>query len=118
MAFFQRAEHFIADRVFPNIPVPKQSDRYYVYDRHFFNRDEMRKRAPGTESAGSGYEVDNTPNYFADLWAYHKDIHDDIRGNSDSVLQPDREATEFCTHKALIKREKQWSSTFMAGTIW
>ncbi len=118
VAYLQDASHFIADRVFPNIPVTKQSDRYYVYDRHFFNRDEMRKRAPGTESAGSGYEVDNTPNYFADLWAYHKDIHDDIRGNSDSVLAPDREATEFVTHKALIKREKLWASTFLALSIW
>jgi hypothetical protein len=118
VAYLQRASHFIAAQVFPNIPVPKRSDRYYTYDRHFFNRDEMKKRAPGTESAGGGYELDNTPNYFCDVWAYHKDIDDDTRGNSDSVLAPDREATEYVTHKALIKREKLWAATYLAGSIW
>jgi hypothetical protein len=78
----------------------------------------MRKRAPGTESAGSGYEVDNTPNYYADVWAYHKDIDDDIRGNSDSVLGPDRDATNFVMHKAMIRREKAWATVFMATSIW
>ena len=57
----QEAGNFVADQVFPNIPVSMQSDRYYTYDRGYFNRDEMQERAPGTESAGSGYEVDNTP---------------------------------------------------------
>ena len=41
IAYMQDATKFISQRVFPNIPVAKQSDRYYVYDRGEFNRDEM-----------------------------------------------------------------------------
>ncbi|MFN9111239.1 MAG: hypothetical protein ACK5XN_14350, partial [Bacteroidota bacterium] len=61
IAFLQNAANFVATRVFPNIPVQKQSDRYYVYERGDFNRDEMQLRAPATASAGGGYTLDNTP---------------------------------------------------------
>jgi hypothetical protein len=118
IAFLQNASNFVADRVFPNVPVPKQSDRYYTYDRGDFNRDEMTLRAPGTESAGGGYRIDNTPTYYAPVYAFHKDIDDQVRSNSDSVLSPDREATLYVTHKALIKREKLWVSKFFGAGLW
>lgn len=118
IAFLQNANNFVATRVFPNIPVTKQSDRYYVYDRGDFNRDEMEERAPGTESAGSGYKLDNTPTYYAPVYAFHKDIPDQVRANADSVLSPDREATAFVTHKALIRREKLFVSKFFTTGVW
>ena len=61
VAFLQNANNFVAGRVFPNVAVSKQSDRYFVFDRGDFNRDEAEVRAPGTESAGGGYNLDNTP---------------------------------------------------------
>lgn len=118
IAFLQNATNFIASRVFPNIPVSKQSDRYYTYDRGDFNRDEMAERAPSTESAGSGYNLDNTPTYYAPVYAIHKDIPDEVRANADAVLNPDQEATAFVTHKALIKREKLFVNSYFKGGIW
>jgi hypothetical protein len=118
IAFMQKATNFVSDRVFPNIPVGKQSDRYYTYDRGDFNRDEMTERAPGAESEGSGYRLDNTPTYYAPVYAFHKDIPDQVRSNADSVLAPDREATNFVTQKAMIKREKLFVSKFFAGGLW
>jgi hypothetical protein len=118
IAYLQNATHFVADQVFPNIPVTKQSDRYYTYDRGEFNRDEMKKRAPGTESAGGSYTLDNTPTYYADVYAFHKDIPDQVRSNSDAVLNPDREATEYVSHKALIKREKLWAGKYFINGVW
>lgn len=118
IAFLQSASNFVATKVFPNIPVQKQSDRYYVYERGDFNRDEMQLRAPGTASAGGGYTLDNTPTYFANRYSFHKDIPDEVRANADAVLAPDREATEFVTHKALIKREKLFSNTYFKTGVW
>lgn len=118
IAFLQSASNFVATRVFPNIPVQKQSDRYYVYDRGDFNRDEMQLRAPGTASAGGGYSLDNTPTYFANRYSFHKDIPDEVRANADAVLAPDREATEFVTHKALIKREKLFTNSYFKTGVW
>ncbi len=118
IAYLQSAENFVSQRVFPNIPVTKQSDRYYTYDRGEFNRDEAEERAPGTESAGGGYTLDNTPTYFCKVYAFHKDVPDQIRGNADAVLNLDNEATEYVTHKALIKREKLFVSKYFTSGIW
>ena len=118
VAFLQDAENFVADRVFPKIGVAKQSDRYYAYDRGSFNRDEMALRAPGTESAGSGYDLDNTPTYYCPVYAMHRDIDDQVRANADSVLSLDREAAEFLSHKALIKKETLWASKYFTSGVW
>jgi hypothetical protein len=118
IAYLQDASNFIAAKVFANIPVAKQSDRYYTYERGEFNRDEMEERAPGTESAGGSYNLDNTPTYFARVYAFHKDIPDQVRSNADAVLSPDREATEYVTHKALIKREKLWAANYFVTGVW
>jgi Phage major capsid protein E len=118
IAMLQSASDFVAARVFPNIPVSKQSDRYYVYNRGDFNRDEMEQRAPGTESAGGGYTVDNTPTYYANRYSFHRDIPDEVRANADAVLNPDREATAFVTHKALIKREKLFAANHFVTGKW
>jgi len=118
IAYLQAASNFVADQIFPNVPVTKQSDRYYTYDRGYFNRDEMKVRAPATESAGGHYSVDNTPTYYAPVYAFHHDIDDQRRSNSDAVLDPDREATEICTQKALIKREVLWVSKYFVTGVW
>ncbi len=118
IAYVQAAANFIADRFFPTVSVSKQSDRYYIYDRGDFNRDEMEERAPSTESAGSGYNLDNTPTYYAPVFAFHKDVDDQVRGNSDSVLAPDRDATIFCTNKAMIKRERTFAANALVTGVW
>jgi hypothetical protein len=117
IAFMQRADNFIADRVFPVVPVAKQSDKYFTYDRGMFNRDEMKLRAPGTESAGATYKL-STDSYSADVWALHNDIADQVRANADSPLQLDREATEFLTVKGLIRKEKAWAATHFVTGAW
>jgi hypothetical protein len=118
IAFMQSASNFIGTSAFPNIPVAKQSDRYWTFNRGDFNRDEMQERAPGTESAGGGYNVDSTPTYYCRVYAFHKDVHDQMRANADSALQPDREATQFVTQKAMIKREKVWANAYFKTGIW
>lgn len=118
IAYIQDAANFVADRVFPNLPVTNISDRYYTYSRADFNRDEMEARAPGTESAGNGYDIDNTPTYYCTVYSYHKDIADQIRANSDAVLSPDRDGTIFVTQKALIKREVTFAANYFQPGVW
>lgn len=118
IAYMQRAEGFVADRVFPNIPVTKQSDRYFRYDRSDLWRNQYAKRAPGTESAGSGWKIDSTPTYFADEWALHKDITDSIRNNQDEPLDMDRDATTWLSQQALISREVNWTSKYFTTGLW
>jgi len=118
IAYLQSQARFVADRVFPVVNVDKQSDRYYTYDRGDWNRNEMQERAPSTESAGSGYRLDNTPTYFCREYALHRDIPDQVIANADSVLNPMRESVEYLTLKALIHREKVWATNFFTTGKW
>jgi hypothetical protein len=118
VAYIQSAESYIADKVFPTVPVQKQSDRYFVYDKGDFFRDEVKERAPATESAGGGYALDNTPTYYARTYALHKDVDDQTRANSDSPLNPDRDASEYLTQQHLIRRDRVWASNYFVTTKW
>jgi hypothetical protein len=118
IAYMQDPAGFVADQVFPNIPVQKRSDRYWAYDRGDFNRNQMRKRAPGTESAGSGWKIDSTPTYYCHTWALHKDIDDETRANADEPLDLDRDATEFLSQQALLNREINFQTNFFTTGVW
>lgn len=117
VGYIQNASSFIASRVFPNVPVMKQSDKYFVYNRGDWFRDEVEKRAPGAESAGSGYRL-STDNYFADVWALHKMVPWQVSANEDAVLRGEEDAAEFVMLKHMIKRERLWAANYMAGGVW
>jgi hypothetical protein len=117
VAYMQRAENFIADKVFPVVPVDKQSDKYFVYTKNDWFRDEAQVRADGTESVGSGYNI-TSDTYYADVWAIHKDVGDQTRANADAPINVDREAAEFVTQRLLLRREIQFMNDFMADGVW
>lgn len=118
IAYIQKETDFIADKVFPIVPVQKQSDRYFVYDKDYWFRTGANKRAPGSESAGGGFHVDNTPTYFADVWAFHQDVDDQTRTNADQPLDMDRDATMFVTRNLLLRREIQFMGKYMKASTW
>jgi hypothetical protein len=118
IAWMQDADEFVASKAFPTLPVEKQGDRYYVYERSFFYRNEMKPRAPATESEGGGWEVDNTPTYFCDPYALHKDIDDQIRSNADPVINMDRDATEYLSLQAKLNQEILWAAEYFTTGVW
>lgn len=118
IAFMQNQNEFIASRMFPTVTVSKQSDRYYVYNREDWFKSEARERAPATESAGSGFRIDNTPTYFAGVKAVHKDVDDQIRANADPVINLDRDATEFVSRDLMLDKEINWASKYFTTGIW
>lgn len=117
IAYIQESEDFIADKVFPIVPVQKQSDLYYIYTKNDWFRDEAKLRGAGTESAGGGYNLSTEP-YNCKVYAFHKDIPDQIRANADSVLDMEADATKFVTQRMMLRREVQFSTTYMNTGIW
>lgn len=117
VAYIQDASEFIATKIFPLLPVNKQSDSYFRYDIGDFSRDEMEERAPATESVGSGYDLD-TDTYNCKKKALHKDVPEDDYGNADTPLDPDKDAVMFLTKKALINSEKTWHDNFFKTGVW
>lgn len=117
VAYLQSADAFVARQVFPVVPVQHKTDQYREFKRNAFFRDDMQRRAPATESAGGGFDVE-LKSYMADVWALHKDISDQERANADGDIELDRVTTEYLTQQGLIRLEKQWVQDYFGAGIW
>ncbi len=116
-AYMQSQDAFVASRVFPIVPVQKQTDKFYTYTKNDWFRDEAALRADASESAGSGYGL-STSTYSCDVFAMHKDIGYQTRANADSQINLDRDATEFVTQRLLLRQEIQFVSDFFTTSVW
>jgi hypothetical protein len=117
IAYLQDSSVYVADKVFPNVPSQHRSDLYFRYKREDFFRDDMKERAPGTESAGGGYRID-TDSFFCKVNALHDDIADEIRANADSVLNMDRDSVAYLTQQAATHRELDWANAYFKAGVW
>ena len=117
VAYMQSADSYIADKVFPKVPVQKQSDLYWKYSKSDWRRTDVKRRAPGTETPGVGWNVD-TDVYFCHVYGVHKDIADQERANADSNFNLDRDATEFITNQQLLKRDIDWTASYFRTGVW
>jgi hypothetical protein len=119
IAHFQSEENFVSNRAGHIIPVERQTDTILRFKKGAMYRDEMAIRAPGAESVGGGYEMDSALTYYCPLRAFHHDIPDQVRANTDSPLSNDRAATHLVTRKALIRSERLFATNFLAsGAGW
>lgn len=117
VAYIQKADAFIATKVFPQVQVQKQSDLYWKYSKSDWRRTDVERRAPSTETPGVGWNV-TTDTYFAHVYGVHKDIDDQLRANADSNFRLDSDATSFVTNQLLLKRDIDWAATFFKTGVW
>lgn len=117
VAYMQDASNYIADRVFPIIPVKRQADLYYIYNTGDFLRDEAQVRGAATESAGGDYDL-STDTYYCKKHAFHKDVTPEERVNYDEPLDADKDAQLFVSQKMLIRREMEWATKFFKTGVW
>ena len=117
VAYIQSEDTYVADKVFPRVPVQKQSDLYWKYHKSEWRRQDVERRAPSTETPGVGWSV-TTDSYFAHIYGVHKDIDDQLRSNADSAFNLDRDATKFITNQLLLKRDQDWVSTYFQAGVW
>jgi len=117
VANMQTDDMFIASRAFPMVPVTKQSDKYFIHDRRDWLRNEVKKRAPGTESAGGGRRL-STDTYFAEVFAIHEDVGEQDRANADPAVDPDVDATDWVTQQMMIAREVEVQRTYFTTSLW
>ena len=117
IAYMQGTEGFVSTKVFPVIPTDKQTNTYFIYNKNDWFRDEAQRRADSTESAGSGYNLSR--DFFGcEVYAFHKDVGDQVVANSDNPLSPDRDATQFVSSRLLLRQEIQWSTDYFKTGVW
>ena len=110
-------DNYIADQVFPFVPVTKQSDKYYIFTKADMFRNTAKKRAPGTASEGQSFGL-STDEYFCEEVAQHTLLEDEVRDNADSVLSIESAKTTFVTDKILLELEARIEAMLMTTTNW
>lgn len=116
-AYFQDEAAYIADKVFPMVPVQHQTDLYFVWNKDDLFRDEAQQRADATESAGTGNNV-ATASYAAKVWALHQDIGTQIRANADGAIDLDVTSTRMLMQKMLIRRDRFFATSYLKTGVW
>jgi hypothetical protein len=117
IAYLQDPSQFIADKVFPVVPVTKQSDTYYVFDRDMFLKTMAARRAPGTKAVEKLMKV-STDSYNALVFALETVVPDEIRINADAAVDIDEMATQIVTDDMRLSREKQFIAKYFTTGIW
>lgn len=115
IAYYEQT--FIADQLFPIVPVQKQSDMFLTYDRSHWYRDDAHLRAPGTLSRGGGLTYSDD-NYFCHRFSYRSELDDDTRGNADNVFNLERDRVNFVTSKLQLRREVALATDIMKTGVW
>ena len=117
VAYDQSDTEFIADQVFPTVPVAERSGLYWTFPRADWLRDEAQRRMGGTESAGGGFGVLND-SFVTELYAYHKDIDDQTLAMASTSLELDTAAVNFVVSRLRLRKERQFITDFLQTGVW
>ncbi|MDD5034849.1 MAG: hypothetical protein PHE55_08840 [Methylococcaceae bacterium] len=117
VASLQGLDKFIADKVFPMVPVQLAGGKYYKIAPGSLTRSAAAKRGLSQEAAGGSYDV-STDTYFCEAYAEKIMIDEQIKANAANPFDPERAAAEILAVKMAIKKEKLWTSTFFTTSKW
>jgi hypothetical protein len=123
---YQNAE-YIADQVFPIVPVVNQTDKFFKFTKNDWYRDETAVRAPGARAGRADYGI-TSEQYICIERAVAKQIVDEVVENSDDPLRPLVTATNYVTDQILKRREIEvidlaftaanWANSATPSTLW
>lgn len=85
VAINYRPAGFIADRIFPVVPVPKQSDTYVIFEQADLFRRENTRRSRGGEANKIHSRV-SSAGYYCNNYALKADVTLEDRANADPVF--------------------------------
>lgn len=108
---------FIADMVFPNVPVVKQSDYYFKFLKGAWFRNEARVRGPGAKAARGGYPV-TSATYSCQERAFAHPVPIELINNADQVVRPFETGVRFATQKVMLAKEIAVASACMTSSNW
>jgi hypothetical protein len=117
VAYMQSADNFIADKVFPIVPVKKASDFYLEFPRGYFFRDNVGPRPMGGVPNIAGYKLDKGT-YFCEEQALEATLDDRERANATPPYDPEKSKVRFLTQQHLIHRDRDWANKFFKTGIW
>jgi hypothetical protein len=98
-----RNTQYVADAIFPVVPVSKQSNKYFIYSKdNFRTLDDARR--PGARANEIEWTL-STDTYYCEGHALAQAIPDELRANADQAIDVDVDTTEVLTDLVYLQRE-------------
>lgn len=117
VAYFQDDSRYIADKVFPRVPVSKKSDFYWVFDKADLLRDEAELRAELAPAAEVNAKL-SKQSYETKTYGAKRLISDEVMANYDQPLDPRRNAIQVVTQKLRTRLETQFANDYFQSAVW
>lgn len=111
-----KPDAFIADRVFPNVPVDDQHGLYKEAPRGQFFRTDAQRRAPGAPAERRSWST-SYKHYLCDVDAIAIETPDEHRG-SRSDWDIDKTNTKTLTQDVMLRREQNWATKYFQANVW
>jgi len=106
---------FIAQDLFPSVPVPKQSNKYYIIDPDSWLRIHDTRRSPKTRPNRIEFRV-SSDSYFADNYALASELAKEDLANADAALQLRENAAEVALQGLLQDLENRVAALVTSAT--
>lgn len=117
VSFAQDSRDFIHDKVFPVVPVRKASDKYVIFNRGDYWRDQMAERPLGGRADVAEWsKTEGT--YLCVERALAYKVDDRVVQNADDPISVRREAMELLMSQTMVNNDVRWAATYMAPSIW
>ena len=103
-----RNPQYVADSVFPVVPISKQSNKYFIYSKDNFRPLDDARR-PGARANEIEWTL-SSDTYYCEGHALAQAIPDELRANADQAIDVDVDTTEVLTDLIYLQREIQVAS--------
>jgi hypothetical protein len=117
IAIAYKGGNYIADKIFPVVPVDKQSDKYFIWTKGFWMRNMVEKRTPGDTYPEGRLQL-SSDEYYCDLFHLGYPIPDESIKNQDEAVQLEITGAEWLADQFLKNREIKIAATAFATASW
>jgi hypothetical protein len=117
LAYMQADSRFVADRVFPAVPVDFITSTYYKLTQKYWFSDEAKTRAPGSPVNRGGYGVE-TDTVTTVQKALGHIIPKEIRANNQVPMSLESVGSQWLAQQHLLNRERRFATAAMALGKW
>jgi len=117
ISVMHKNQMFIADRIFQTVPVKKQSDYFFKFQKGAWFRNEAGLRGPGGRARRGGYPI-TTDSYHCKERAFAHPIPIELINNADEALRPWQNGIAFATNLVMLAKEKIVSDLITTAANW
>lgn len=110
-------EGYVADQLFPIVPVDKQSDKYFIFTKDFWFRNSVKERGPGGVYPEGGLQISNT-NYECINKGLSFPLPYETIENQDAGLDLEVSGAEWLADQFMLDREIKLAAKVFDASAW